>query len=38
MSAAQALSMASHLHALGETELADEIDGALESAVRYSSM
>jgi hypothetical protein len=38
MSAAQASTMASHLHALGETELADEIDGALESAVRYSSM
>jgi hypothetical protein len=38
MSAAQASTMVSALHAIGEAELADEIDGALKSAVRYSSM
>ena len=38
MSAAQASTMASALHAIGEAELADEIDSALKSAVRYSSM
>jgi hypothetical protein len=38
MSAVQASTMASALHAIGETEFADEIDGALKSAVRYSSM
>jgi hypothetical protein len=37
-SAVQASSMASSLHAIGEVELADEIDGALQSAARYSSM
>jgi hypothetical protein len=30
--------MAAKLHEIGEVELADEIDGALKSAVRYSSM
>jgi hypothetical protein len=38
MSAAQASAMASALRAIGEAELADEIDGALKSAVRYSLM
>ena len=38
MSAVQATAMAAALHAIGEAELADEIDGALQSAVRYSSM
>jgi len=38
MSAVQASTMASSLHAIGEAELADEIDGALKSAARYSSM
>lgn len=38
MSAVQASTMAVALHAIGEAELADEIDGALKSAVRYSSM
>ena len=38
MSAVQATTMAAALHAIGEAELADEIDGALQSAVRYSSM
>jgi hypothetical protein len=30
--------MASCLHKIGEVELADEIDGAIKSAVRYASM
>jgi len=38
MSADQASIMASSLHAIGEAELADEIDDALKSAARYSSM
>ncbi len=38
MSAVQASTMASSLHEIGEAELADEIDGALKSAARYSSM
>ncbi len=38
MSAAQASTMASFLHQIGEAELADEIDGAIKSAVRYESM
>jgi hypothetical protein len=38
MSTEQALTMAAALHEIGEAELADEIDGALKSAVRYSSM
>ena len=38
MSAEQASTMAAALHEIGEAELADEIDGALKSAVRYSSM
>jgi hypothetical protein len=38
MSAVQASTMASSLHEIGEAELADEIDGALQSAARYSSM
>lgn len=38
MSAVQASTMAAALYEIGEAELADEIDGALKSAVRYSSM
>ncbi|MBR1156506.1 hypothetical protein [Bradyrhizobium sp. JYMT SZCCT0428] len=38
MSAVQASNMAAALQEIGEAELADEIDGALKSAVRYSSM
>ena len=38
MSAGQASTMASSLNAIGETELADELDGAIKSAVRYTSM
>jgi hypothetical protein len=38
MSADQASTMVSSLHELGETELADEIDGAIKSAVRYETM
>jgi len=38
MSAAQASTMASCLHKIGEVELADEIDGAIKSAVRYATM
>jgi hypothetical protein len=38
MCAVQASTMASALHEIGEAELADEIDDALKSAVRYSSM
>lgn len=38
MSAVQATTMVSCLHEIGETELADEIDGAIKSAVRYASM
>ncbi|CAN7704890.1 hypothetical protein LJR220_006896 [Bradyrhizobium sp. LjRoot220] len=38
MSAVQASTLAAALHEIGEAELADEIDGALKSAVRYSSM
>jgi hypothetical protein len=38
MSAVQASTMASSLHEIGEAELADEIDVALQSAARYSSM
>ena len=38
MSADQATTMAAALHEIGETELADEIDAALNSAVRYASM
>jgi hypothetical protein len=38
MSAGQASTMASSLNAIGETELADELDGAIKSAVRYASM
>jgi hypothetical protein len=38
MSAVQASTMASCLHKIGEVELADEIDGAIKSAVRYASM
>jgi hypothetical protein len=30
--------MAGFLHEMGEAELADEIDDALKSAARYSSM
>jgi hypothetical protein len=38
MSTEQASAMAAALHEIGEAELADEIDGALKSAARYSSM
>ena len=38
MSAGQASTMASSLNDIGETELADELDGAIKSAVRYTSM
>ena len=38
MGADQASTMIPLLHELGEAELADEIDGALKSAARYSSM
>jgi hypothetical protein len=38
MSAVQASTMASCLHKIGEVELADEVDGAIRSAVRYASM
>jgi hypothetical protein len=38
MSADQASTMASSLNDIGETELADELDGAIERAVRYASM
>ena len=38
MSATQASTMASCLHKMGEGELADEIDGAVRSAMRYASM
>jgi len=30
--------MAAALHEIGESELADEVDGAVKSAVRYASM
>jgi hypothetical protein len=38
MSANQASTMASCLHKIGEVDLADEIDGAIKSALRYASM
>jgi hypothetical protein len=38
MSAVQALTLAAVLHEIGETELADEVDGAIKSAERYASM
>jgi hypothetical protein len=38
MSADQASTMAASLHQIGEVELADEIDSALKSAMRYASM
>jgi len=38
MSAVQATTMAAALHEIGEAELADEIDDALKTAARYSSM
>lgn len=38
MSADQASTMAAVLHEIGEAELADEVDGAVKSAVRYASM
>ena len=38
MSAGQAVSLATDLHQMGEDELADEIDDAVRSATRYSSM
>jgi hypothetical protein len=38
MSAVQASTMAAVLYEIGEAELADEIDGAVKTAVRYASM
>ena len=38
MSTVQASAMAAALYEIGEAELAAEIDDALKSAVRYSSM
>jgi hypothetical protein len=38
MSADQASTLVSSLHQIGELELADEIDGAVKSAMRYASM
>jgi len=38
MSTVQASTMASRLNNIGEVELADEIDDAIKSAVRYASM
>jgi hypothetical protein len=38
MSAGQASSLASDLHQIGEDQLAGEIDDAVRSATRYSSM
>jgi hypothetical protein len=38
MSVAQASTMIPLLHQLGEIELADEIDGAVQSAARYACM
>ena len=38
MSASQASTRASSRNDIGETELADELDGAIKSAVRYASM
>jgi hypothetical protein len=38
MSAVQASTMASCLHRIGEVELADEVDDAIKTAVRYTSM
>ena len=38
MSAVQATTMASSLHGIGETELAEEIDHAITTARRYASM
>jgi len=38
MSTVQASTMAFGLLGIGEVELADEIDGAIKSAVRYASM
>ena len=38
MSAGQAASLATDLHQIGEDQLAGEIDDAVRSAMRYSSM
>ena len=38
MAAAQASTMATSLHEIGEVELADEIDGAITNATRYATM
>ena len=38
MSAAQALSLATDLHQIGEDQLAGEIDDAVRSATRYGLM
>jgi hypothetical protein len=38
MSSIQASALASNLHQMGETQLADEIDDAVRSAERYCTM
>jgi hypothetical protein len=38
MDAGQASSLATDLHQMGESELADEIEDAVRSATRYSTM
>jgi hypothetical protein len=38
MDAVQASTMVFRLHKIGEAELADEIDGAIERAAHYASM
>ncbi len=38
MSAVQASTMAAALQEIGEAELAEEIDGAIKTAIRYASM
>lgn len=38
MAAAQASTMATSLHEIGEVELAEEIDSALTTATRYATM
>lgn len=38
MAAAQASTMVTSLHEIGEVELAEEIDGAITTATRYATM
>jgi hypothetical protein len=38
MAATQASIMVSHLHEIGEVELAEEIDDAVRAATRYATM